>query len=82
VVLRVRDTGHSLNDQAVAAALEPFRSQAPSEQASDSSGLSLSLTKALVEANRAQFHIKAAPKSGTLMEVVFPRALARNQSLG
>jgi PAS domain S-box-containing protein len=82
VVLRVRDTGHALNDQEVAAALEPFRSQAPSEQASDGSGLSLSLTKALVEANRAQFHIKAAPKSGTLMEVVFSRALARNQSLG
>jgi PAS domain S-box-containing protein len=82
VVLRVRDTGHALNDREVAAALEPFRSQAPSEQASDSSGLSLSLTKALVEANRAQFHIKAAPKSGTLMEVVFPRALARNQSIG
>jgi PAS domain S-box-containing protein len=82
VVLRVRDTGHGLNDQEVAAALEPFRPQAPSEQASDSAGLSLSLTKALVEANRAQFHIKAAPKSGTLMEVVFSRALARNQGLG
>jgi PAS domain S-box-containing protein len=79
VVLRIRDTGHGLNDQEVAAALEPFRSQ-PSEQASDNAGLSLSLTKALVEANRSQFHIKAAPKSGTLMEVVFSRALARNQS--
>jgi PAS domain S-box-containing protein len=83
VVLRVRDTGHGLNDQEVAAALEPFRSQAaPSEQAPDGAGLSLSLTKALVEANRAQFHIKAAPKSGTLMEVVFSRALARNQGIG
>jgi PAS domain S-box-containing protein len=82
VMLRVRDTGHGLNDQEVAAALEPFRPQPPSERASDGSGLSLSLTKALVEANRAQFHIKAAPKSGTLMEVVFSRAMARNQSIG
>ncbi|CCE00374.1 PAS domain S-box protein [Bradyrhizobium sp. STM 3809] len=82
VVLRVRDTGHGLNDQAVAAALEPFRATAASELGSDGSGLSLSLTKALVEANRAQFHIKAAPKSGTLMEVVFSRAVARNQSTG
>jgi PAS domain S-box-containing protein len=82
VMLRVRDTGHALNDQEVAAALEPFRPQPPSEQASDGNGLSLSLTKALVEANRAQFHIKAAPKSGTLMEVVFSRAMARNQSIG
>jgi len=82
VVLRVRDTGHGLNDQEVAAALEPFRSRAPSEQASDSAGPNLSLTKALVEANRAQFHIKAAAKSGTLIEVVFSRAMARNQSTG
>ncbi|MDU6670174.1 MAG: PAS domain-containing sensor histidine kinase, partial [Bradyrhizobium sp.] len=80
VVLRVRDTGHGLNDQAVAAALEPFRATAGPEQGHDGSGLSLSLTKALVEANRAQFHIKAAPKSGTLLEVVFSRAVARNQS--
>ncbi|CAL75139.1 Two-component hybrid sensor and regulator [Bradyrhizobium sp. ORS 278] len=82
VVLRVRDTGHALNDQAVAAALEPFRATAGAEFGADGSGLSLSLTKALVEANRAQFHIKAAPKSGTLMEVVFSRAVARNQSTG
>ncbi len=63
-----------LNDNEVAAALEPFRTSAPSDQAS---GVSLSLTKALVEANRAQFHIKAAGRSGTLIEVVFSRALAR-----
>ena len=30
-----------------------------------------------VEANRAQFHIRTAPQSGTLIEVVFPHALAR-----
>ena len=82
VVLRVRDTGHGLNDQAMAAALEPFRAPAAAEQSTDGSGLSLSLTKALVEANRAQFHVKAAPKSGTLLEVVFSRAVARNQSTG
>jgi signal transduction histidine kinase len=77
VVLRVRDTGHGLNDNEVAAAMEPFRTQAPSDQASDSSGVSLSLTKALVEANRAQFHIKTGPHSGTLIEVVFSHAMAR-----
>jgi signal transduction histidine kinase len=77
VVLRVRDTGHGLNDTEVAAAMEPFRTQAPSDQASDSSGVSLSLTKALVEANRAQFHIKTGPHLGTLIEVVFAHAMAR-----
>ena len=29
VVLRVRDSGHGLNDNEVAAAMEPFRTQAP-----------------------------------------------------
>jgi PAS domain S-box-containing protein len=77
VVLRVRDTGHGLNDNEVAAAMEPFRTSAPSDQASDSSGVSLSLTRALVEANRARFQIKTGGHSGTLIEVLFPRAMAR-----
>jgi PAS domain S-box-containing protein len=77
VVLRVRDTGHGLNDNEVAAAMEPFRTQAPSDQASDTSGVSLSLTKALVEANRAQFHIRTGPHLGTLIEVVFAHAMTR-----
>ncbi|MEO6842272.1 MAG: PAS domain-containing protein [Bradyrhizobium sp.] len=77
VVLRVRDTGHGLNDNEVAAAMEPFRTGAPTDQASDSSGVSLSLTKALVEANRAQFQIKTGGHSGTLIEVLFPHAMAR-----
>lgn len=77
VVLRVRDTGHGLNDNEVAAAMEPFRTHAPSDQASDGSGVSLSLTKALVEANRAQFHIRTGPHSGTLIEVVFSHAGAK-----
>jgi PAS domain S-box-containing protein len=77
VMLRVRDTGHGLNDNEVAAALEPFRSPPPSDQASDGSGVSLSLTKALVEANRAKFHIKTGGRSGTLIEVAFSQAVAR-----
>ncbi|MGA7805460.1 PAS domain-containing sensor histidine kinase, partial [Bradyrhizobium sp.] len=77
VVLRVRDTGHGLNDNEVAAALEPFRTQPPSDQTTEGSGVNLSLTKALVEANRAQFHIRTGGRSGTLIEVVFPHAMAR-----
>lgn len=77
VALRVRDTGHGLNDNEVAAALEPFRTPPPPDQAGDSAAVSLSLTKALVEANRAQFHIRTGGRSGTLVEVVFPRELAR-----
>jgi PAS domain S-box-containing protein len=78
VVLRVRDTGPGLNDKEVAAALEPFRTPPPSDQSSGASPVSLSLTKALVEANRAQFNLKTGPHSGTLVEIVFSRAKARN----
>ncbi|MCP4621510.1 MAG: PAS domain S-box protein [Bradyrhizobium sp.] len=77
VVLRVRDTGPAMNHSEVTAALEPFRMRGPSDQASDASAVSLSLTKALVEANHAQFHIRSGPHSGTLVEVVFSRAVAR-----
>jgi signal transduction histidine kinase len=75
VMLRVRDTGHGLNDNEVAAALEPFHTAPPSDQAS--AGVSLSLTKALVEANRAKFRIKTGARSGTLIEVVFSHAVVR-----
>ncbi|MDI3563356.1 PAS domain-containing protein [Bradyrhizobium sp. Arg816] len=70
IALRIRDTGHGLSERELAAAMEPFRTPPPGD-AADSSALSLSLTKALVEANRAQFNIKSAANSGTLIEVVF-----------
>ncbi|UPK34691.1 PAS domain S-box protein [Bradyrhizobium sp. 186] len=76
VCLRIRDTGHGLSEREVAAAMEPFRT-APPGDASDNSALSLSLTKALVEANRARFNIKSTANTGTLIEVVFAPALAR-----
>ncbi|WP_046829597.1 PAS domain S-box protein [Afipia massiliensis] len=76
IVLRVRDTGHGLNDNEIAAAMAPFRTSGASDQTADGSVINLSLTKALVEANRAQFHIKTAPHSGTLIEVVFSHASA------
>jgi PAS domain S-box-containing protein len=75
VALRIRDTGHGLSDTEVAAAMEPFRTPPPGD-AADSSALSLSLTKALVEANRAQFNIKNAGH-GTLIEVTFAPVPAR-----
>ena len=76
VALRIRDTGHGLNDNEVAAALEPFRAHGPTDQ-SPEGAVSLSLTKALVEANRAQFNIKTGARSGTLVEVVFSKAMAK-----
>jgi PAS domain S-box-containing protein len=76
VALRIRDTGHGLNDNEIAAAMEPFRTHLPPDQTPES-GVSLSLTKALVEANRAQFNIKTGMHSGTLVEVVFSRIMAK-----
>jgi PAS domain S-box-containing protein len=76
VALRIRDTGHGLSEKEVAAAMEPFRTPPPGD-AADNSALSLSLTKALVEANRAQFNIKSAQNSGTLIEVTFAPVVAR-----
>jgi signal transduction histidine kinase len=76
-VLRVRDTGQGLNENEVAAAMEPFRAPSPSDAFSDTSPVNLSLTKALVEANRAKFHIRTGGHPGTLIEVVFPHALER-----
>ncbi|WFU41967.1 PAS domain-containing protein [Bradyrhizobium sp. CB82] len=76
VALRIRDTGHGLSEKEVAAAMEPFRTPPPPD-ASESAGLSLSLTRALVEANRARFNIKSAANTGTLIEVVFAPSLAR-----
>lgn len=71
VVLRVRDTGQGLNDNEIAAAMAPFRTQGALDHLPSENSANLSLTKALVEANRAQFHIKSAPSTGTLIEVVF-----------
>lgn len=76
IALRIRDTGHGLSERELAAAMEPFRTPPPGD-AADNAALSLSLTKALVEANRARFNIKSAGSSGTLIEVVFAPVVAR-----
>jgi PAS domain S-box-containing protein len=77
VVLRVRDTGRSLSYSEMEAALEQFRNPAADQLMQDNAGINLSLTRALVEANLAQFHIKSAPQSGTLVEVSFSQKAAQ-----
>jgi len=72
-VLRVRDTGAGMSETDIAAALEPFRETATSGSwGSGGTGFGLPLTKALAEANRANFGIKSAPNAGTLIEIAFP----------
>jgi PAS domain S-box-containing protein len=73
VVLRVRDTGHGMTEKEIQMALEPFRQVATSSRSgSGGSGLGLPLSKALAEANRANFSIKSAVNAGTLVEIAFP----------
>ncbi len=81
VVMRVRDTGIGMSKTEVEQALKPFRQiNAPERRKaenaknwrSDGTGLGLPLTKAMVEANRAQFTIDSTPGQGTVVEIVFP----------
>jgi signal transduction histidine kinase len=75
VVLRVRDTGIGMSEHDIATALELFRPLATSSGiGSRGIGLGLPLTKALAEANRAEFRITSTPSAGTLMEVTFRSA--------
>jgi PAS domain S-box-containing protein len=73
VLLRVRDTGVGMSEQDIAIALEPFRQLPTSARwGSSGTGLGLPLTKALAEANRANFTITSRPNAGTLVEISFP----------
>ncbi|MEM1039281.1 MAG: HAMP domain-containing sensor histidine kinase [Pseudomonadota bacterium] len=87
VVLRVRDTGIGMSELDLARALKPFeqvgrgdrtgangsRSRASGGAgSSEGTGLGLPLTKAMVEANRASFHIESQLDEGTLVEIHFP----------
>ncbi len=74
-VIRVRDTGIGMNENEITAALEPFR-QVGGARRGGGAGLGLPLTKALAEANRADFSIKSRKEQGTLVEVAFPSVLA------
>ena len=74
-IVRVRDTGVGMSDSDLEIALEPFR-RVPGAKAVEGSGLGLPLTKALVEANHADFSIKSRKDQGTLVEIAFPAAKA------
>ncbi len=74
-VIRVRDTGAGMNESEVSLALEPF-SQVGNAGRKDGTGLGLPLTKALVEANKAEFTIKSRREHGTLIEIAFPNIQA------
>lgn len=70
VVLRVSDNGVGMSEDDLKAALEPFLRVGGSDKAG--TGLGLPLTKALAEANRADFKIRSEPARGTVVDITFP----------
>lgn len=70
-VIRIRDTGIGMTATEIEQALEPFR-QVGTRRDHGGTGLGLPLTKALVEANRANFVIRSTPGEGTMVEITFP----------
>ena len=73
VVVRVRDTGVGMTAQEIEQAMKPFKQiNALNRGRGEGTGLGLPLTKAMVEANRANFSITSTPGQGTLVEVTFP----------
>lgn len=72
ISLSIKDTGIGMNAAQLKEALEPFRRIETIARETQGTGLGLSLTKALVEANRAKFEISSETGHGTLIEIVFP----------
>ncbi|WP_085024992.1 PAS domain S-box protein [Ensifer aridi] len=73
VILRIRDTGIGMSRNELDQAMKPFRQVTTGgRKRGDGTGLGLPLTKAMTEANRAQFAISSAPNEGTLVEISFP----------
>jgi len=71
-MLRVRDTGQGLNDKRGRRSPGAVPDPAAVRSGSENSPVNLSLTKALVEANRAPIpHQEPAAVPGTLIEIVF-----------
>jgi signal transduction histidine kinase len=74
-VIRVRDTGVGMSENEVGLALEPFN-RVGKAGGKGGAGLGLPLTKALVEANKAELSIKSRLEQGTLIEIAFPNVQA------
>jgi PAS domain S-box-containing protein len=70
-VLRVRDTGVGMSESELAIAQEPL-GRSPGARRLEGTGLGLPITKALAEANHADFSIKSRRDQGTLVEIAFP----------
>jgi len=78
VILEVRDTGPGMSPDDLRKALEPFQ-QTPTAkrkgQKTAGTGLGLPITKALADANHADFVIESEEGDGTWATIMFPSTL-------
>ena len=72
LTFRLKDTGIGMSETELKQALQPFTRVETPGRDRQGTGLGLPLTKALVEANRAEFTISSGPGQGTLAEITFP----------
>ncbi|MEP1205572.1 MAG: ATP-binding protein [Lentilitoribacter sp.] len=73
VLLRIRDNGVGMNRAELERAMQPFGQVGQeTRQRGEGTGLGLPLTRAMTEANRANFDIVSAPGEGTLVTINFP----------
>jgi len=71
--LRVHDTGVGMTEDEIAAAMQPFHQLDTAPRKQTGTGLGLPVTKALVEANRAQLLIASERGAGTSADVIFAK---------
>jgi PAS domain S-box-containing protein len=72
LTLRVKDTGIGMSETEVEEVLKPYGRVENASRQRQGTGLGLSLTRSLVEANRAKFSISSKSGEGTLVEILFP----------
>ncbi len=74
LVLRVWDTGRGMSAEEAAHAFDRFY-RAPERNATQGSGLGLSIVHSLVELHRGTIDVRSAPGEGTTFEVCLPGAI-------
>lgn len=72
VRIRVHDNGVGLSQGDIAQAMHPYRQPDTAPRKLVGTGLALPLTRALAQANRAEFKLESTPVSGTCIDITFP----------
>lgn len=73
LIIRITDTGVGMSEEQLQRALEPLYQLDVRQHAQSGTGIGLPLSKALAEANGAEFRISSASELGTTVELAFPR---------